>query len=44
MGKTLSFVFKRASLPLSSLIYMICAPQIIEQELGQSQWQKIELE
>ena len=43
MGKTLSFVFKRASLPLPSLIYMIYAPRIIEPEQGQPQWQKIEL-
>ena len=35
VSKPLSFVLKRASLPLPSLIRTICAPRIIEPELEQ---------
>ena len=41
--KTLSSVLKGASLPSHSLICTICAPRIIEPELGQSQGLIIEL-
>ena len=36
VSKTLSSVLKRASLPSHSLICTICAPRVIEPELGQS--------
>ena len=41
VSKTLSFVLKRASLPLPSLICTISPPKISEPELGQSQQQEI---
>ena len=43
VSKTLPFVQKRASLSSPSLICTICAPRIIEPEIGQSQQQEIEL-